>query len=166
MSQLFASGGQSIRAPASPSVLPMNIQGLFPLRLTSLISLLSKELSRVSSNTTVQKASILRQSTFFMVQSSHSYMTTGKNIALTQRTSVGKVISLLSNTLSRFVMAFLPRSKHLLISWLQLSCAVILEPPKIKSVTLSIVCPSICHEMMGPGAMIFVFWGVQNHCSG
>ena len=93
-----------------------------------------------------------------MVQSSHSYMTTGKNIALTKRTFVGKVISLLSNTLSRFVMAFLPRSKHLLISWLQLSCAVILEPKKIKSVTVSIVSPSICQEVMALDAMIFVFW--------
>ena len=84
-------------------------------------------------------------------------MTTGKNIALTKRTFVGKVISLLSNTLSRFFMAFLPRSKHLLISWLQLSCAVILEPKKIKSVTVSIVSPSICYEVMGPDAMILVF---------
>ena len=84
-------------------------------------------------------------------------MTTGKTIALTTWTFVGKVMSLLFNILSRFVTAFLPRSKHLLISWLQLSSEVILEPPQIKSVTVSIVSPSICYEVMGPDAMIFVF---------
>ena len=89
------------------------------------------------------KASILQHSAFFIVQLSHPYMTTGKTIALTRRTSVGKVISLLFNMLSRVVIAFLPRSKRLLISWLQSSCAVILKPPKIKSVTVS---PSVCHE--------------------
>ena len=92
-----------------------------------------------------------------MVQLSHLYMTTGKTIALTRWTFVGKVISLLFNMLSRFVMAFLPRSKHLLILWLQSPSAVILEPKQIKSVTVSIVSPSICHEVMGPDAMIFVF---------
>ena len=90
------------------------------------------------------KASILRRSAFFTVQLSHPYMTTGKTIALTRRTFVGKVTSLLFNMLSRMVIAFLPRSKHLLISWLQSPSAVILEPPKIKSVTVSIVSPSIC----------------------
>ena len=90
-----------------------------------------------------------------MVQLSHPYMTTGKTIALTRQTFVGKVMSLLFNMLSRLVIAFLPRSKHLLISWLQSPSAVILEPPKIKSATVS---PSICHEVMGPDAMIFVFW--------
>ena len=85
------------------------------------------------------KASILWHSAFFMVQFSHPYMTTGKTIALTRRTFVGKVMSLLFNMLSRFSMVFLPRSKHLLISWQQLPSAVILEPPKIKSVTVSIV---------------------------
>ena len=89
-----------------------------------------------------------------MVQLSHPYMTTGKTIALTIRTFVGKLMSLLLNILSRFVIAFLPRSKHLLISWLQSPSAVILEPPKIKSVTISIVSPSICHEVMGLDAMI------------
>ena len=84
-------------------------------------------------------------------------MTTGKKIALTIWTFVGKVMSLLFNMLSRLVTTFLPRSKHLLISWLQSPSAVILEPKKIKSVTLSIVSPSICHEVMGPDAMIFVF---------
>ena len=85
------------------------------------------------------KTSILQHSTFFIVQLSHPYMTTGKTIALTRRTFVGKVMSLLFNTFSRFVIAFLPRSKRLLISWLQSPFAVILEPPKIKSVTVSIV---------------------------
>ena len=85
-----------------------------------------------------------------MVQLSHPYMTTGKNIALTIQTFVGKVMSLLFNILSRFVVAFLPKRKHLLISWLQSPSAVILEPKKIQSVTVSIVSPSICHEVMGP----------------
>ena len=85
-------------------------------------------------------------------------MTTGKTIALTRRTFVGKVMSLLFNMLSRLVIGFLPRSKHLLISWLQSPSAVILEPPKIKSLTVSTVSPSISHEVMGPGAMILVFW--------
>ena len=92
-----------------------------------------------------------------MVQLSHPYMTTGKTIALTRQTFVDKVMSLLFNTLSRFVITFLARSKHLLISWLQSPSAVILEPKKIKSATVSFFPPSICHEVMGPGAMIFVF---------
>ena len=104
------------------------------------------------------KASILWHSTFFIVQLSHPYMTTGKTIALTRWTFVGKVISLLFNMLSRLVITFLPRSKHLLISWLQSPSTVILEPKKIKSVTISIVYPCICHEVMGPDAMIFIFW--------
>ena len=95
------------------------------------------------------KASILQRSAFFMVQLSHPYMTTGKTTALTRRTFVGKVMSLLFNMLSRLIIAFLPRSKCLLISWLQLPSAVILEPPKIKSLTVSIVSPSICHEVIG-----------------
>ena len=95
------------------------------------------------------KASILWHSVLFIVQLSHPYMTTGKTIALTRWTFVGKVMSLLFNMLSRLVIAFLPRSKHLLISWLQASSAVILEPKKIKSVTVSIISPSICHDMMG-----------------
>ena len=103
------------------------------------------------------KASILRHSAFFTVQLSHLYMTTGKTIALTRRTLVGKVMSLLLNILSRLIIAFLPRSKGLLISWLQSPSAVILEPPKIKSDTVSTVSPSISHEVMGPDAMIFVF---------
>ena len=101
------------------------------------------------------KASILWWSAFFMVQLSHPYMTTGKTIVLSRWTFVGKVMSLLFNMLSRLIIAFLPRSKHLLIWWLQLPSAVILEPRKIKSATVS---PSISHEVMGPDAMIFVFW--------
>ena len=92
-----------------------------------------------------------------MVQLAHLYMTTGKTIALTIWMFVGKVMSLLFNTLSRFVIAFLPRSKHLLISWLQSPSTVILEPKKIKSLTVSIVSPSIYHEVMRPDAMILVF---------
>ena len=103
------------------------------------------------------KASILQHSAFFIVQLSHSYMTTGKTIALTRRTFVGKVMSLFFNMLSRLVITFLPRSKRLLILWLQSPSAVILEPPKIKSATVSTVSPSICYEMMGPNAMVLVF---------
>ena len=122
MSQFFTSGGPSIGASASASVLSMNIQDWFPLGQTGWISLLSKGLSRVFSNTTVQKHQ------FFSVQlslwsNSHSH---GKTIALTRWTFVGKVMSLLLNMLSRFVTAFLPKSKHLLISWLQSPSAVIL----------------------------------------
>ena len=101
------------------------------------------------------KASILRCSAFFMVQLSHPYMTTGKTIALTIWTFVGKVMSLLFNMLSRFVIAFLPRSKFLLISWLQSPSAVILEPRK--SDTVSTVSPYISPEVVGPDAMIFIF---------
>ena len=104
------------------------------------------------------KASILQCSAFFIVQLSHPYMTTGKIISLTRQTFVGKVVSLLFNMLSRLVITFLPRSKHLLISWRQLPYAVILEPKKIKSDTVSTVSPSICHEVMGPDDMILVFW--------
>ena len=103
------------------------------------------------------KASILWRSAVFTVQFSHPYMTTGKTIALTRWTFVGKVMSLLFNMLSRLVITFLPRSKRLLVSWLQSPSAVILEPPKIKSDTVSMVSPSVCHEVMGPDAMILVF---------
>jgi len=103
------------------------------------------------------KASILQHSAFFIVQLSHPYMTTRKTIALTRWTFVGEVLSLLFNMLSRLVKTFLSRSKCLLISWLQSPSAVILETKKIKSVTVSTVSPSICHEMMGPDAMILVF---------
>ena len=103
------------------------------------------------------KTSILPCLAFFTVQLSHPYMTTGKTLALTRQTFVGKVMSLLFNMLSRFVIVLLPRSKCLLISWLQSQSAVILELKKIKPVTVSIVSPSICHEVMGPDAMILVF---------
>ena len=102
------------------------------------------------------KASILQHSAFFIVQLSHPYMTTGKTIALTRRTFVGKG-TLLFNILSRLVITFLPRSKHLLISWLQSPPVVILQPKKRKSATVSTVSPSICHEVMGLDAMILVF---------
>ena len=120
MSQFFTSGGQSIGVSASTSLLPMNIQDWFPLGLTGWLSLQSKGFSRVFSNTTVQKHQ------FFSTQlslwsNSHPYMTTGKTIALTRQTVVSKVMSLPFNMLSRLVILFLPRSKHLLISWLQLS---------------------------------------------
>uniref|UniRef100_A0AC11DMS2 Uncharacterized protein n=1 Tax=Ovis aries TaxID=9940 RepID=A0AC11DMS2_SHEEP len=107
------------------------------------------------------KASILQRSAFFTVQLSHPCMTTGKTIALTRWTFVGKVMSLLFNMLSRLVITFLPRSKRLLISWLQSLSAVILEPRKIKSDTVSTVYPSICHEVMGPDAMILSFLNVE-----
>ena len=103
------------------------------------------------------KASILLCSAFFIVQLSHPYMTTGKTTALPRRAFVGKIMSLLFNMLSRLVITFLLRSKCLLISWLQSSSAVILEPPKIKSLTIFHCFPSICHEVMGPDAMILVF---------
>ena len=104
------------------------------------------------------KTSILHHSAFFILQFSHPYMTTGKTIALSRWTFVGKVMSLLFNILSRLVIAFLPRRKYLLISWLQSPSAVILEPKEIKSLTVYTVSPSICHEMMGLNAMILVFW--------
>ena len=101
------------------------------------------------------KASILRHSAFFIVQLSHPCMTTGKTMALTRRTFAGKVTSLLFNMLSRLVITFLPKSKHLLISWLQSPSVVILKPRRIKSTTVSL---SICHEVMGLDSLIFVFW--------
>ena len=103
------------------------------------------------------KASILQCSVFFIVQLSYPYMTTGKNIALTRQTFVDKVMSILFNMLSRLVIASLQRSKRLLISWVQSPSAVILEPPKLKSVTVSTVSPSICHEVMEQDAMILFF---------
>ena len=103
------------------------------------------------------KASILQHSAFFMVLLSHPYMITGQTIVLTRWTFVNKVMSLLFNMLSRLVIAFLPRRKHLFILWLQSPSAVILEPKKIKSFTVAIVSPSICYEVVGPDAMILVF---------
>ena len=103
------------------------------------------------------KASILQHLAFFMVQLLHPYMTNGKILALTIWTFVSKVMSLLFKMLSKFAIAFLARSKHLLMSWLQSPSAVILEPKKIKSLTVPIVSPSICHKVMGLDAMILVF---------
>ena len=146
MSQLFTSGGWSIGASASASVLPMNIQGWFPSVLTTVNTCCPRD-SQESSQHHSSKASVLWHSDFFIVQLSHLYMTTGKTMALTIWTFVGKIMSLLFNMLSRFVIAFLPRSKRLWISWLQSPSRVILEVKKIKSVTVSIVSPSICHEV-------------------
>ena len=157
MSQFFASDGQSIGVSASASILPISIQGWLPLGWTGWISLQSKGILRFSSPTS-QFKSINSSALSQTLTSIHPYMTTGKTIALTRRTFVGKVMSLLFNMLSRLVITFLPRSKNLLISWLQSPSSVILEPKKIKSLTVSIVSPSICHEMMGPDAMILVFW--------
>ena len=152
MSQFFASGSQSIGVAASASVLPMNTFRMDWLDLLVVQGTLKSLLQHHRS-----KASILQCSAFFTIQLSNPYMTTGKTIALTRQTFVGKVMSLLFNMLSRLVITFLPSSKRLLISWLQSPSAVILEPQKIKSDTVSTVSPSICHEVMGPDAMIFVF---------
>ena len=157
MSQFFTSDGQSIEASASASVLPMNIQDWFPSGLSGLISLPSKVLSRVLSNTTTQKHQ------FFSSQLSVSPTLTfiqdcWKNHSFDWTDIVRKVISLLFNMLSRLVIDFLPRSKCLLILWLQSPTAVTLDPMKRKSVTVSIGSPSICHEVMGPDATILVFW--------
>ena len=148
MSQLFTSGGQNIGVSASASVLPMNTQDWSPLGWSGWISLHSKGLSRAFSHTTVQKHQ------FFGAQLS-SQSNSHTTIALTRWTFVDKVMSLHFNMLSRLVITFLPRSKHLLISWLQSPSAVILEPRKIKSATVS---PYICHEVMGPDAVILIFW--------
>ena len=142
MSQLFASGGQSIGVSASASVLPMNTQDWTPLGWTNWVQETLKSLLQHHSST----ASILQHSAFLIVQLSHPYMTTRKTTALTRRTFVGKVMSLLFSMLSRLVITFLPRSNHLLISWLQSPSPVVLEPPKIKSATVSTVSPSICHD--------------------
>ena len=151
MSQLFASGGQ---------VLELQLQhcssneysGLISFRIDWFDLLAVQKTLKTLLQHHISKASILWHSAL-----SYAYMTTGKTTALTRQTFVNKIMSLLFNMLSRWVIAFLPRSKGLLISWLQSPSAVILELPKIKSVTVSIVSPSIFHEMMGPDAMILVF---------
>ena len=135
----------------------MNIQDWFPIGLTGLMSLQSRGLSRTFSNTTVQKHQffgLLYGPTFTSV---HDYWK--KRYLWLYRPLL--VMSLFFNTLSRFVIAFLPRSKHLLISWLQSPFAVILESKKIKSATVSFVSPSISHEVMGPDAVILVFWMLE-----
>ena len=153
---------------ASASVLPTNIQGWFPSELNWLVwSPCCPRDSEVFSNTTFQKDQLFgtqlsfQCSAFFTVQLSHPYMTTGKTTSLTRWTFVGKVMSLFFNILSKLVITLLPRSKPLLISWLQSQSTVILEPKKIKSLTVSTVSPSICHEVMGPDAMILVFLNVE-----
>ena len=150
MSQFFTSGGQSIGASASAS-------GLISFRMDWLDLLAVQGTLKSLLQHHSLKASILQCSAFFVIQLSHPYMTTGKTIALARWTFVGKVMSLLLNMLSRLVITFPPRSKRLLISWLQSPSAVILEPPKIKSDTVFTVSPSISYEVMGPDAMIFVF---------
>ena len=152
--------GQRIGTSASASVLPMNIQDwliffFFKIDLFDLLAVQRTLKSLLQHHSS--KASIFWHSAFFIVQLSHPYMTTGKTIALTIRTN-GKVMSLLFKMLSKFVIPFLSRSKCLLISWLQSPSAVILEPKKIKSITVSIVSPLICHKGMGSDAMIFIFW--------
>ena len=154
MSQLFASGGRTTGASPSASVPPTNIQHSFRMDWLDLLAVQGTLKSLLQHHSS--KASIRWHSAFFIVQLSHPYVTTGKITALTRHTLVGKVMSLLFNMLSRLVIAFLPRSKHLLISWLQSPSAVILEPKNIKSVTVSIVSP-FCHEVMKPVAMILVF---------
>ena len=140
MSQFFTSGGQSIGASASALVLPKNMQDRVPLGWTGLISLRSVQRALMSLlQQHSSKASILQHLTFSIVQLSHPDMTTGKTIVFIRWTFVGKVMSLLFNMLSGFVKSFLPRRTHLLISWLQSPSAVILEPEKIKPVTVSIV---------------------------
>ena len=151
MSQVFASGGQSIGFSIHPS---SEYSGLIYFRMDWLDLLAVQGTLKSLLQHHSSKASILRCSAFFIVQLSHPYMTTGKTIALTRWTFDGKVISLHLNMLSRLVITFLPRSKHLLISWLQSPSTVILEPRKIKSATVSL---SVCHQVMGPDAMILVF---------
>ena len=143
MSWLFLSGGLSFGASAPSNEYSGFIS--FKIDWFDLLAVQGTFKSFLQNHSS--KASVLQHSAFFTVQLSHPYMTTGKAIALTRWTFVGKVLSLLLNMLFRSVIGFLPRSKRLLISWLQSPSAVILEPPKIKSVTVSIVSPSICHKV-------------------
>ena len=151
MNQFFTSGGQRIRS-FSFSISPSNeYSGLISFRMDWLELLAVQGTFKTLLQHHTSKESIVQCSVFFKVQLSHPYMTTGKAIALTRWTSIGKVMSLLFNMLSRLVIVFLPKSKRLLISWLQ---SVILEPKKIKSVTVAIVSPSISHEVMGPDVVL------------
>ena len=154
MSQLFASDGQSIGSFSFRISLSNEHPGLisFGMNWLDLLAVQGTLKSLLQHHSS--KASILQRSAFFIVQLSHPYMTTGKTIALTRQTFVDKVMSLLFNMLSSLVITLWPRSKRLLISWLQSPSAVILEPRKVKSAT---VFPSIYHEAMGPDAMILVF---------
>ena len=139
MSQFFTSGGQSIGVSASASSPSNEYSGLISFKMDWFDLLAVQETLKSLLQHHSSKASILWHSAFFIVQLSHPYTTTGKTIAFTKRTFVGKVLSVLLNELSRLVITFLPRSKHLLTSWLQSPSAVILEPPKIKSVIVSTV---------------------------
>ena len=150
VTQLFASGSQSIGGSAAASVLPMNIQAWFPLGLTVLIFFCSPRDSQESSPAPQFKSINSLALSLIYGPILTSIQTIGKTTALTIWTFVGKVMSLLFNMLSRLVIVFFPRSKHLLILWLQSPSAVILEPKKRKSVTASTLSPSICHEVMGP----------------
>ena len=132
--------------------------GLISFRIDCFNHLAVQETLKILIQNHSSKASILWHSSSFIVQFSHPYTTTGKTIALTRRTFVGKVMSLHFNMLSRLVITFLPGSKRLLVSWLQSPSAVILEPKKMKSDTVSAFSPPDCHEVIGPDAMIFVFW--------
>ena len=161
MSQLFTTGVLRMETSASVSVLPMNIQDWFPLGLTGWISLQSKGLSRVFSNTIVQKHQFFGDQLSLWSNSHTCTWTSGKTIALIRQTFVGKVMPLIFNMLSSFGIASLPRNKHLLISWPQSPSAVILEPKKIKSLTVSSTFPSICHELMGPDANDLSFLNVE-----
>ena len=139
----------------------MNIQGWFPLGLTGLISLQPKGLSRVFSSTTIWKCQFFGAQPSLWSNSHICIWLLGKTIALTRWTFVGKVMSLLFNMLSRLVIAFLPKSKYLLISWLQSPCAVIFGGQEHKVYTVSIFSPSTCHEVMGPETMILVFSNIK-----
>ena len=154
MSQLFTSSSQKYWRFSFNISLSNECSELISFRVDSFHLLVVQGTLKSLLQHHSSKASILRCSAFFAVQLSHPYMTTGKTIALTRWTFVGKVMHLLLNILSRLVITFLPRSNHLLISWLQSLSAVILEPRKIKSI--STVSPSICHEVMGLDAMILV----------
>ena len=158
MSWLFASGGQSVGTWASASVLPMNIHGWYPLGLTSFISLLSKGLSGVFSSTIIWKHQFFGAQPSLWSNSHTHNLATGKTIAVTKWTFVGKVMSLLFNTLCRFVIFFLPRSKHLLISWLQSLSTGTLEPEKLKSAAMFTFSQSTCYETMGLDVMVLAFW--------
>ena len=153
MSQFFPSGGQSWSFSFIIS-LSSEYSGLISFRIDWFDLLTVQETLKSLLQHHSSKVSVLQRSAFFMVQLSHPYMSSRK---VTRWTFVGKVMSLLFNMLSRLVITFLPRSKRLLISRLQSPSAVILEPPKIKSATVSTVFPSICHEVMGPDAMILIW---------
>ena len=157
MSQFFASGGKSIGVSATALSPSSEYSGLISFRIDWLDILAVQGTRKSLLQHHSSKASILKCSAFFIVQLSHPYITIGKTIALTRCTFVGKVMSLLFNMLSRLVIVFPPRSKRLLSSWLQSPSAVTLELPKIKSITVSVVSPSICHIVLEPDAEILVF---------